>query len=210
MTPANKDLASNLCDQDSNIKSDANVNSIEMQGFVDASSIDRFKMLKSDSKIPPKSESQKVIELNVKEKTLMFEQRRHLSEYNFNSTNLSSKSMPDEDDRKSKCSKVESTVTEINENSGRKLENARMNVIKVDSEKIEYEAHKKIDPLWTIKLKNVNEKRKLQVYCDENLDRNDDRKLLEENYNEEDRKLALIPEENLQENSVENTKVENW
>ena len=128
VTPANKDLASNLCDQGSNIKSDANVNSIEMQGFVDASSIDMFKMLKSDSKIPPKSESQKVIELNVKEKTLMFEQRCHLSEYNFNSTNLSSKSMPDEDDRKSKCSKVESTVTEINENSGRKLENARMNV----------------------------------------------------------------------------------
>ena len=80
----------------------------------------------------------------------------------------------------------------------------------MDSEKIEYEAHKKIDPLWTIKLKNVNEKRKLQVYCDENLDRNDDRKLLGENYNEENRKLALIPEENCQENSVENTKVENW
>ena len=80
----------------------------------------------------------------------------------------------------------------------------------MDSEKIEYEAHKKIDPLWTIKLKNVNEKRKLQVYCDENLDRNDDRKLLGENYNEENRKLALIPEENFQENSVENTKVENW
>ena len=90
------DLASDIRDQDRCIKFNANKRSIEMQSYVDASSLDRCKVLNSELRIPPQSGSQKVIDSNVKEKTLMFEQQCHLLESNFNSTKLSSKPVLDE------------------------------------------------------------------------------------------------------------------